>query len=222
MQQNHGDADALLHASGVGADFMVTPIPHVHGFQNVLNPRFAQGFIQYVFEDALIIQEVPGGHVFIGAEFLGQVADEALKFFPVQGCIVTVDENFSIALVQYAAKGPHHGGFAGSIGTKQSDHSAGEFYGNAFDCFERGLGGLCQRYYHEPLDQTAAQAFHSAGDVFRVQLTGTGFPTGVQDGAGDQPKDKEGNGAAGALPALQHQYEKHDGVAQSPCVTDIF
>ena len=97
-------------------------------FEHFCDP-FAPGFgIINSFQESLIFQKLPGGQVFVSTEFLRQITDQSLQFFPfflgidaIEGSpehkylYDAIDEYFSIALLEYAADDTHKGGFTCTV-----------------------------------------------------------------------------------------------------------
>ena len=84
-------------------------------FEHFCDP-FAPGFgIINSFQESLIFQKLPGSQIFVSTEFLRQITDLSLQFFPFFLGIDAIDEYFSIALLEYAADDTHKGGFTCTV-----------------------------------------------------------------------------------------------------------
>ena len=159
VQQGLGNADPLFHPTGKSADFLVLRCFQMHRFQHVADARLPFPAVGDVLQDRLIIEELVGAHVFVGAEILGQIADQSLHFFPLLFHVDVVDVDCAIALLQDAADDAHQRGLAGAVGTQQAEHAALDGQGNSLEGRERLLAFAQHR---DRLDQAVKPLADSA------------------------------------------------------------
>ena len=75
-EQRLGDAEALLHAAGVGAEGLLAHVPEIGLLQQGIDHLVALGLVGDAFQDGEVVQHVEGGHLRIDAELLRQIAED--------------------------------------------------------------------------------------------------------------------------------------------------
>src|SRR4030042_525313 len=76
-------------------------------------------------------------HIFITAEILGKIPYKPLKFFTFFLSIKTVDPYFTVTLFQDTANYSHQSSFAGTVGSKKTEHPVSDVDRNAAQRFKR-------------------------------------------------------------------------------------
>ena len=101
----------------------------MNGIQDFLYAFFTYLGICNSLKHCLVIQICGSRQVFIHSEFLGEVSYKSLELFTFFLGVNAIDPYLAVTLFQNAANDAYHGGFSGTIGSQQTEHTGPDFQG---------------------------------------------------------------------------------------------
>ena len=150
-----GDAEALLHAAGVGAEGFFARFPEIGLIEESVDHFFAFAGVGDSLHDGEVMKHVDGVHFRVHAEFLREVAEDLADGVFLLEDVEVVEPDFAFVGILERGDGAHERAFAGAVGAEQAEHvvadgerdvaegfdAVGIGFGEAGD-FQRHLGLL--------------------------------------------------------------------------------
>ena len=121
-QQRLGDAEALLHAAGIGAQRLLAKGPKIGLLQQRFDHLFALARLGDAFHHRKVRQQVDGGYLRINTEFLRQVAQRlANRVLFFQNVDPIQKDRPAVRLLQ-GRNGAHQRALARAVRPQQAEH----------------------------------------------------------------------------------------------------
>ncbi len=90
-EQRLGDAEALLHAAGVGAERFLAGVPEIGLLEEGVDHLGALGLVGDAFEDGEMVEHVERRHLGVDAELLREIAEDFADLVFLREDVETVE-----------------------------------------------------------------------------------------------------------------------------------
>ncbi len=139
-----GDAEALAHATGKGAQLLLAHVPQVHLPQQRFDQLGTLAPGNDALEDGVVIEHRLDRDLGVDAEILGQVAQHPPGGLLVGQQVLFIQPDGARIGILQGGDGTHQRGLAGPVGAQQAEHAARNIQGNVVQCPDAIVVGLAQ------------------------------------------------------------------------------
>ena len=135
------DAEALLHAAGVGAESFFAGVPEIGLVEESVDDFFALAGVGDSLHNGEVVEHVHGVHFRVDAEFLGEIAEDLADGIFLFEDVEVVEPDFAFVGILQGGDGAHEGALAGAVGAEQAEHVVADGERDVFEGFDAvGIG----------------------------------------------------------------------------------